>query len=84
MTDNPNLKKKIIYRSTHRGSKEMDILLGSFVKSYIDELNTTELIELKNFLLHEDEFLLNFYNNKKSSNKFERFKVYKSFRNFKL
>ena len=30
------LKKQIIYRSTHRGSKEMDILLGNFVKKYID------------------------------------------------
>ena len=33
------LKKKIIYRAFHRGSKEMDILLGNFVKTHIDDLN---------------------------------------------
>ena len=30
-----DLKKKIIYRSTYRGTKEMDNLLGSFSKKYI-------------------------------------------------
>ena len=33
------LKKKIIYRSNYRGTKEMDKLLGAFTKKYIDELN---------------------------------------------
>ena len=32
------LKKQIIYRSTHRGTKEMDLLLGNFVKKYINNL----------------------------------------------
>jgi len=31
------LKKKILYRSSYRGTKEMDILLSSFVKYYIDK-----------------------------------------------
>ena len=30
-----DLKKKIIYRSTYRGTKEMDKLLSSFTKTYI-------------------------------------------------
>ena len=33
-----DLKKKIIYRSTYRGTKEMDTLLGSFIKKYINTL----------------------------------------------
>ena len=33
------LKKKIIYRSNYRGTKEMDKLLGAFTKTYINELN---------------------------------------------
>ena len=33
------LKKQIIYRSMHRGTKEMDLLLGNFVKKHINELN---------------------------------------------
>ena len=36
MTNKEILKKQIIYRSMHRGFKEMDLLLGNFVKKYID------------------------------------------------
>ena len=43
MTNKEILKKKIIYRSTHRGTKEMDLLLGNFVKKYIDNFNNSEL-----------------------------------------
>ena len=32
-------KKKIIYKASHRGSKEMDILLGNFINKYIDLFN---------------------------------------------
>ena len=31
MTIDEVLKKRILYRSNHRGSKEMDLLLGNFV-----------------------------------------------------
>ena len=41
------LKKKIIYRSNYRGTKEMDKLLGSFTKRYIDELNLNDLFDLE-------------------------------------
>ena len=56
------LKKKILYRASYRGTKEMDILLSSFVKKYINDLNINELHELENFLKLEDEIILNFYN----------------------
>ena len=39
MTNKDILKKKIIYRSTHRGTKEMDLLLGLFTKKNINTLN---------------------------------------------
>ena len=29
-------KKRLIYRATYRGTKEMDILLSSFVNKYIN------------------------------------------------
>ena len=44
------LKKKILYRSKHRGTKEMDLLLGNFVKKYINSLNEIELGELDVFI----------------------------------
>ena len=34
-----DLKNKIIYRANYRGTKEMDKLLGSFTKKYIDQFN---------------------------------------------
>ena len=61
MTNKEILKKKIIYRSTHRGSKEMDILLGNFVKNHIDSLNDKELYNLLEILLIEDEVLHRWY-----------------------
>ena len=35
MTTNEILKRQILYRSTHRGTKEMDLILGDFVKRYV-------------------------------------------------
>ena len=61
------LKKKIIYRSTHRGSKEMDILLGNFVKKHIDSFNIKELKEIQNILFIEDEIIHQWYFNKKNN-----------------
>ena len=45
------LKKQIIFRSAHRGTKEMDLLLGNFVKKYINELKSNELIDLARLLI---------------------------------
>ena len=55
-------KKRLIYRASYRGTKEMDILLSSFVNKYINELDEKTLIELEKFLNFEDETILNFYN----------------------
>ena len=54
MTDKEILKKQIIYRSMHRGTKEMDLLLGNFVNKYINEFNTDELKDLEKLLLISD------------------------------
>ena len=40
------IKKKIIYRSEYRGIKEMDLLLGAFVKKYVNKFTYEELIDL--------------------------------------
>ena len=54
-------KKKLIYRSNYRGTKEMDILLGGFVKKYINIFDKIQLIELEKFLDFDDEIILNYY-----------------------
>ena len=43
-------KKKLLYRSAYRGTKEMDILLSSFVKKYINNLTDNQLKQLEIFL----------------------------------
>ena len=61
--DIEQLKKKIIYRSNYRGTKEMDKLLGAFTKKYIDNLDFNELLDLEKLLELDDNNLYNFYNN---------------------
>ena len=61
MTNKEILKKQIIYRSTHRGTKEMDLLLGNFVKKNINIFNDSELKDLDNLLQIEDEILHKWY-----------------------
>ncbi len=65
------LKKKIIYRSNYRGTKEMDKLLGAFTKKYIDELSTKDLLDLEKLLNIDDDNLYSFYNKLKTDFKFE-------------
>ena len=64
MPDNKEeLKNKIIYRASYRGSKEMDILMTNFVKSLVNDLDISELNQL-NFLVNlDDEKLMNIKNN---------------------
>ena len=56
------LKKKIIYRSRYRGTKEMDNLLGAFTKKYINQLNENDLVQLEKLLNIDDTNLYNFFN----------------------
>ena len=55
------LKKKIIYRSNYRGTKEMDKLLGAFIKKNINNLDNEDLIDLEKLLNIDDTNLYNFY-----------------------
>ena len=46
-----NFKKKLIYRASYRGTKEMDILLTKFVNKYINDFDLKLLKELEIFSL---------------------------------
>ena len=84
MLNNEILKKQIIYRSTHRGTKEMDLLLGNFVKKHIDELNAAELKDLEKLLFTEDEIIYKWYIEKNSNKTIPKTKVSIMLKNFKL
>ena len=78
------LKKRLIYRASYRGTKEMDMLLSTFVNKYIDSFDEALLSELEIFLNFEDETILNFYNYSIIRKKIDENKVAKIFKNFKI
>ena len=77
------LKKKIIYRSNYRGTKEMDKLLGSFTNKYINDLTHDELLDLEKLLNIDDANLYNFYNGLITNIKFDDNNINYLFKNFK-
>ena len=77
-----NLKKKIIYRSSYRGTKEMDTLLGSFTKKYINTFNDKELKCLLNLLDLDDENLYKFNQGEDIFINIEKNKVSDLFKDF--
>ena len=77
------LKKKIIYRSNYRGTKEMDKLLGAFTKKYINELSIEDLANLEKLLELDDANLYNFYNGLNTEIKIENNKISLLFKAFK-
>ena len=78
------LKKKILYRSNHRGTKEMDLLLGNFVKAYINLLNDKELIDLDKLLNIDDETLYKWYSGNEILSSIPNNNLTKKFKNYKL
>ena len=77
-------KKKLIYRAGHRGTKEMDILLSSFVDKNINLFNEQLLDELDKFLNFEDEVILNYYQYDIIKENIDKNEVSKIFKKFKL
>ena len=80
--DIDELKKKIIYRSSYRGTKEMDILLSSFVKDVINHLDNDELENLFNLLNIDDDNLYNFKQGIKTEVQINENRISKMFKNY--
>ena len=79
-----NFKKKLLYRASYRGTKEMDILLSSFVKKFINDLNQTQLSHLEKFLQFEDEIIIDFYNFNNVRDDIDKNPISKIFKEFKI
>ena len=77
-------RKKIIYRASYRGTKEMDILLKNFVKQHINDFNYNELQHLESFLKFEDETILNYYNFGTVDKNIDKNPISKIFKEFKI
>ena len=83
-TNKEDLKNKIIYRASYRGTKEMDILMTNFVKSLIDELDENYMQTLDTFVNMDDEKLISI-KKKESSNSYsdqKMLEIINRFQNF--
>ena len=79
-----DLRNKIIYRANYRGTKEMDKLLGAFVRDYINTLNENELNLLSNLLDIDDANLYKFNQGLEIQIQIEKNKITELFRNYKF
>ncbi|MFN7709996.1 MAG: succinate dehydrogenase assembly factor 2 [Holosporales bacterium] len=56
--------KALIYRATHRGSKEADQVLGTFVQRHIDNLSQNEKAALDALLALDDPIIFDMLSNR--------------------
>ncbi len=78
------IKRKIKYRSKYRSIKEMDLLLGNFVKKYIDIFDYNELLSLYEILEKDDDDIFKWYTGKEENIKILKNKVSDMLKKFKL
>ncbi len=54
-----DLRKRLLYRSSHRGMKEMDVLLGGYATDFLQNMTSDELQAFGQLLDENDNDLLN-------------------------
>jgi len=62
MAENENIenrRKRLIFRSGHRGTKEMDLIMGSFAAQYVPGFSESELGLYEDILQFSDPDLYN-------------------------
>ena len=53
------LRRKLKFRSWHRGTREMDMILGHFAEHYLDQFTHDQLCEFETLLSYSDPDLYN-------------------------
>ena len=81
-----DLKNKIIYRASYRGTKEMDMLMTAFIRNIIKDTSDEELDALNKFVNMGDELLIEIKNKESISNVNDSFmlNIINKFRKFTL
>lgn len=54
-----NKRKRLVFRSYHRGTKEMDLILGAFASAHVPEFTEDELSQYDELLSNNDPDLYN-------------------------
>lgn len=62
-----NKRRRLIFRAGHRGTKEMDLILGSFAIQNVPTFSAEELAEFDHFLSNNDPDLYNWITGKEAA-----------------
>ncbi len=57
MSDTESRRRRILFRATHRGTYENDILIGRFVRARLDGFTEAEMDELERVMDHPEVVL---------------------------
>lgn len=53
-----NRRKRLLWRACHRGTREMDLVLGGFARAHLQALSPAELDEFERLIALEDPMLM--------------------------
>jgi antitoxin CptB len=53
-----NVRKRLLWRATHRGIKEMDLIVGGFAQEQLPLMETRALLQFADILEYADQDLL--------------------------
>ena len=79
-----NLIKKLLYRSNHRGTKEMDLLIGGFANENLKKFTLEELNEFEILLNFTDKELSSWLVDNNFNKELENLSISKKIKNFKI
>ena len=77
MSNKDFIIKKLSFRANHRGTKEMDILLGGFFDSNSKNLNDDELDDFQKLLEIDDKALTDYFVMNKKNENIEKIEIVK-------
>lgn len=47
-------RRRALWRATHRGTKELDILIGSYARTHLDGMDAAQLSRFEEFLTRQE------------------------------
>ena len=59
LEDTENKRKRLVFRSWHRGTREMDLIMGTFADQHMDDFTEGELAQYEAVLENPDPDLYN-------------------------
>ncbi|MAK12425.1 MAG: succinate dehydrogenase assembly factor 2 [Candidatus Pelagibacter sp.] len=80
--NNTDFIKKLIFRSSHRGTKEMDLVLGGYFKKNYNTLSDKELVEFEKLLDFSDKILTDYFVMNKTNANVNGFEIVKKIKNY--